>query len=366
MMDYLLARRRVVIWWLAAVLAASSITGVALVARKAAGTGASKSSAKKKQDKAPPPAPVELSEVRRGEISTHLETTASLEARNAAVLVAQHPGQVVALLAEEGKAVARGDVLARLDDRDAELAVQRTELAADVAQREVERGKQLHEQGYLSLKELDDLEVRRRNAWVELEQARLDRSRTRITAPFSGRVVNRMVNLGETVVAGKECFRVEDFNPLLARLYFPERELPRVKVGQAAVVSLDAFPGREFAARVTLVNPVVDRANGTFKATLEVSDPSGVLRPGAFARVRLETGRFADALLLPRRGVLTEDGEDYVFVARGDSVVRVPVKVGAAEGETAQILAGLAAGDRVVTVGQGGLKPGAKIKAVTL
>src|SRR5206468_6076434 len=138
---------------------------------------------------------------------------ASLGAWHAAVRGAQRPGQVVALPAREGTAVARGDVLARLDGRDAALAVQRAMLAADVAGREVERGKQLHEQGYLSLKELDDLEVRRRNAWVELEQARLDLSRTRITAPFSGRVVDRMVNLGETVVAAKECFRVEDFNP---------------------------------------------------------------------------------------------------------------------------------------------------------
>src|ERR1043165_7398977 len=113
-MEQMQVQRRIVVWWRAAVLVASSITGVAVIARKAAGTGASKSSAKKKQDKAPPPAPVELSVVRRGEISPHLEPTASRESRNAAVLVAQRPGQVVALLAEEGKAVGRGDVLARL------------------------------------------------------------------------------------------------------------------------------------------------------------------------------------------------------------------------------------------------------------
>ena len=84
----------------------------------------------------------------------------------------------------------------------------------------------------------------------------------------------------------------------------------------------------------------------------------------SFARVRLKTGSFASALLLPRRGVLSEDGEDYVFVARGDSAVRVPVKLGAVEDETAQITAGLTRGDRVVTVGQGGLKQGSKIRVV--
>ena len=91
------------------------------------------------------------------------------------------------------------------------------------------------------------------------------------------------------------------------------------------------------------------------KVTLELPNPGGALRPGAFARVRLKTGSFANALLLPRRGVVSEDGEDYVFVARGDSAVRVPVKIGAIENDTAQITTGLTRGDRVVTVGQGAL-----------
>jgi len=78
--------------------------------------------------------------------------------------------------------------------------------------------------------------------------------------------------------------------------------------------------------------------------------------------VRLKTGSFADALLMPKRGLISEDGEQFVFVARGDTVARAPVTVGAIEGEQAQILAGLSPGDRVVTIGQGGLKPGARIK----
>ena len=63
----------------------------------------------------------------------------------------------------------------------------------------------------------------------------------------------------------------------------------------------DAFPGREFMARVSLVNPVVDRTNGTVKVTLEVHDPDRVLRPGNFARVRLRTGSFDHVMVVPRR-----------------------------------------------------------------
>jgi membrane fusion protein (multidrug efflux system) len=326
------------------------------------GSGGGKKSAPKEST---PAAPVELSEVRRGGIDTWLETTATLEARNSALLVARRQGQVLKLLAEEGQWVQRGAVLAQLDDTEARLAAERAELALDVATREQERATRMQSEGYLSAKEWDDIELRVRDAKLELDQARYSLSQTRITAPFSGRVTERTVNLGETVSPGQSCFRLLDFDPVLVRLYFPERELDRVRIGQSAALTLDAQPGRTFSARVALVNPIVDHSNGTFKVTLEAPNPGGLLRPGSFARVRLKTGSFADALLLPRRGVLTEDGEQFVFVARGDTVARTRVAVGAVEGDQAQILAGLAAGDRVVTVGQGGLKPGARIKVTT-
>ena len=302
----------------------------------------------------------------RGGITTFLETTTTLEARNSATLVAQRQGQVRALPAEEGHWVARGAVLALLDDTEAKLAVDRAEVAAQSAKREAERGRQLKGRGFLSDKDLDDLELKLRTANVGLDEARYALSQTRIVAPFAGRVTSRTVNLGETVTPGRECFRIEDFDPLLARLYFPERELNQVKVGQPALLTLDAFPGREFAARVSLVNPVVDRTNGTVKVTLEVRDPGRVLRPGNFARVRLRTASFQDVMVVPRRAMLEEDGEHYVFVAHGDTVAKAIIRLGAASGDTAQVLAGLAEGDSVITVGQGGLKQGARIKPIKL
>lgn len=365
------SRRRALLWSALGVLVVAAGLAVLFVARNADGRGAGTATAKTGTTKkgaakdSAPAAPVELSDVRRGGIDTWLETTATLEARGSAVLVARRQGQVLELLAEEGQWVQRGAVLAQLDDTEARLTAERAELALEAAKREEERASKMQSEGYLTPKEWDDIQLRLRNAKLELEQAHYDLSQTRITAPFSGRVTERVINLGETVSAGQSCFRVLDFNPVLARLYFPERELDRVHIGQMAALTLDAQPGRTFAARVALVNPVVDRSNGTFKVTLEAANPGGLLRPGSFARVRLKTGSFADALLLPRRGLLTEDGEQFVFVARGDTVARARVTVGAVEGDQAQILAGLVAGDRVVTIGQGGLKPGARIKVTT-
>ena len=353
-------RRMLLVSVLGLVLLVTAV-GLIVAFKNAGGNGKAK---KKAEKEAVLSSPVEVSEVRDGPINTFLESTATLEARNQATLVARREGPLVEVAAEEGEWVHAGDLLARLDDKEARLAVDRASLALDVAKREAERADQLHGQGFMSAKEQDDLVLKRRTAEVELEQARYNLGLTRIEAPFAGRVVERSIHLGETVTPGKSCFTVVDFDPVLARLYFPERDLPAVRVGQPAQVTLDSHPGQVFEARVTLVNPIVDQSNGTFKVTLELPNTTGALRPGAFARVRLKTGSFASALLLPRRGVMSEDGEDYVFVARGDSAVRMPVKLGAIENDTAQITTGLARGDRVVTVGQGGLKQGSKIRVV--
>lgn len=357
-------RRRVVMWTAIGVITVLvAVAGVMLVAKNAGGNG---KEGKDKEKEGPLASPVELTEVRRGNIDTFLETTTTLEARNSATLVSRAAGQVIDVLAEEGQWVNKGDVLAKLDDTEKRLAVERTQLGYEVAQRELERGQQLQSKDYLSEKELDDLELELRNADVALQQARYELSQTRLVAPFSGRVTRRSINLGEHVTVGQPCYEMVDFDPLRARLYFPERDLSRVRVGQEAELTMDTHPGEVFKAVVSVVNPVVDKSNGTFRVTLELPNKGGMLRPGTFTRVRLRTGSFENTLLLPRRGVMTEDGEAFVYVANGDSVNKVPITLGAIEHDTAQVLTGLDEGDSVVTVGQGGLKPGAKIKAVTL
>ena len=343
---------------------ALAIVGIVAAGLLLARNGQARSVKKDKKDDAPSAAPVELTTVGKGDISTFLETTTVLEAANTAVLVARRQGQVVALLAEEGQTVTSGQPLARLDDAEARIALGRAQANYDQAKRDAERGTALEQRGLNSAQAMDDLKLKLETAKHNLAQAQYDLAQTRIVAPFGGKVVSRMIQLGETVTPGKECFRVDDFTPLLARVYFPERDQAQVHVGQVASLEVTALPGVSFPARVTLVNPAVDRDNGTFKVTLEVADAQGRLRPGSFARVRLTSGSFANAIVLPKKAVVTEDGDAFVFVAAGDSVNRVQVRMGAISGDTAQILAGLAPGQKVVSVGQGGLKQGSRIKAV--
>ena len=138
-------RRRRWLWPVVGLAVVAVIAGGLLVARN----GQANSKKKDKKEEIPA-APVELSTVGKGAISTYLETTTVLEAVNSAMLVARTQGQVVALLAEEGQPVARGQVLARLDDTEARIALSRARLSIEQAEREATRGKQLHERGVQS------------------------------------------------------------------------------------------------------------------------------------------------------------------------------------------------------------------------
>src|SRR5262245_38143157 len=322
-MDVSRRSRRPLLIGAIAVAIVAIVAGGLLVARNGQANNVKK---KGKKDDGPTAAPVELSTVSKGDISTFLETTTVLEAANTAVLVAKRQGQVVALLAEEGQNVQQDQPLARLDDAEARIALGRAQAMYDQAKRDAERGSALETRGLSSAQAMDDLKTKLETSKQNLAQAQYDLSQTRIVAPFGGKVVTRMIQLGETVTPGKECFRVDDFTPLLARVYFPERDQAQVHVGQLATLEATAAPGVSYPARVTLVNPTVDRDNGTFKVTLEVADPKGTLRPGSFARVRLTSGSFDDTIVVPKKAVITEDGDAFVFVAAGDSVNRVPVK----------------------------------------
>jgi membrane fusion protein (multidrug efflux system) len=117
-----------------------------------------------------------------------------------------------------------------------------------------------------------------------------------------------------------------------------------------------------FEGRIQKISPVVDTASGTVKVTVEAVAPPSSVRPGAFVSVGIVRETRPQALVVPRPAVIRELQETFVFVAEGDVARRRSVRVGLEEGDRLELLGGVAAGEQVVTSGQGALKDGARIK----
>jgi membrane fusion protein (multidrug efflux system) len=304
--------------------------------------------------------PVQVKPVERQSISQHLETNGTLEAENEVDIVARTTGPVTEINTEEGRLVRTGQIIARIDEREARNQVAISTVARDEAKLAFDRAKSSWDDGLVSREAYDTALSRLNAAKAQLESDEIQLAYTEIKAPFNGLVVTRNIKLAQYVTPGATLFRISDFNPLLCRIEVPEKDFPRIRIGQPAHLRVEAFPGDRFSAAVARLRPTVDAATGTFTATLEV-DGQGKLRPGMFASVYLQTDTHDNALVVPRGSLVLDSLGDTVYVKADDTAERREVRLGLRSEDTVEILEGLSEGDLLIVVGQDGLADGTPV-----
>ncbi len=187
-------------------------------------------------------------------------------------------------------------------------------------------------------------------AAVALARARL--ANTRITAPGAGRVLTRDVEPGDAIQSGRVVLTLALDGTTQLVAVPDEKDVARLREGQLATASAEAFPEQTFAARVVYVAPAIDPEQGTVEIRLDVDRAPAYLRPDMTVSVQVETARRPNALVLPSsaiRDVVTP--APWVMVIRDGRVVRLPVTLGIRSEQSAEILTGPAEGDRVVGAG---------------
>ncbi|MDX1453894.1 MAG: efflux RND transporter periplasmic adaptor subunit [Gammaproteobacteria bacterium] len=308
--------------------------------------------------------PVETALVKRGDVSAAYSGTATLESEQDAEVVARVSGLVEEIFVEQGDTVVAGQVLARLDDDRLRLEVQRAEANLRKLEQEYQRNKELYERQLVSGEAYERLSYDVESMRADLELARLQLQYTEIRAPFDGLVAERFIKIGNLVQQNAITFRVTDYDPLLAKLYVPERELFKLKDGQLSQIRVDSLPDQVFQGEIDRVSPVVDATTGTFTVTVAVSDEQRLLKPGMFGRVNIIYDVHQDAVLAPRNAILTEDAKQSVFIVNDGTATMRTVKTGYINNGSIEILEGLEPGDEIVTVGQNALKDGAKVAVI--
>jgi membrane fusion protein (multidrug efflux system) len=368
---------------------------------------------KKEED---PPIPVEVTEVIKGSVSANYSGTTTLEAEGEALVVAKVSGVVKEILVEEGDSVEAGQVLAKLEDEEFIHKLAQVEAKLEELANEFERNKELFKNKLISAEAYDRTKYEYQTQKSTYDLTKLDLNYTKIKAPISGVVSERFIKVGNMVTVNQQTFRVTDFDPLLAVLHVPEKELSKLRAGFPAELRADAVPGVVFSAGILRISPVVSAETGTFKVTVAVTDKTRKLKPGMFTRVNIVYDMHENALLLPKDAILTEDSESTVFVvtekveekpeeevnsektgntekaekvaeeegeeekqgnetnSETDSEPKEPVKylvaskqevtTGYINSTHVEILSGVKLGDVVVTTGLSTLKDGAKVKVV--
>jgi RND family efflux transporter MFP subunit len=309
-----------------------------------------------------------------------LNASGYVTARRRATVSSKVTGKVLEVFVEEGKAVRKGQVLARLDDSQvrAALAVARAQLTTEekvVGRAEVDTAQSTVE----SLKARIELAAQQ----VEVAQSQVaalevDLGDMVVRAPFDGVAISKDAQPGEMISpisAGGGFTRtgictIVDMSSLEIEVDVSESYINRVRPEQPVDAVLDAYPEWRIPASVITTVPTADRQKATVKVRIGFEKLDARILPDMGVKVSFLNERQAaqpdvpvkPRLMVPKTAVRTDGGQSVVYVVREDRVERRAVTVGAADGDQIEIVSGLASGDRIVVEGNDGLTDGSRVK----
>jgi RND family efflux transporter MFP subunit len=342
----------------------------------------------------PPPAPpVTVSTPLERSITEWTEYTGQFAAPESVELRARVSGYLTEIHFADGALVHKGDLLFVIDPRPFQIALQQAhaqletaQAQLDLANREVARGTQLRRSDTIAQSTQDERVQNARVAAAAVETAQaairaaeLNLEYSRVTAPISGRISQRMVSVGNLVSGGDNgqstlLTTIVSLDPLWLDFDMSESEyLSYRRAAASGQLPLDHdrvpvqlhLPDEKDWTRkgwLDFVDNQMDRRSGTIRARAVVPNPGMFLTPGQFARLRLPARKVPDALMIPEAAVATDQSRKVVMVVAQDgSVTPKPVQLGPVIDGLQVVRSGLAANDRLVIDGLMRIRPGVKV-----
>ena len=202
-------------------------------------------------------------------------------------------------------------------------------------------------------------------AKIAWEEAKLNLSYTKITSPITGVVGNRLRKPGDRIQPSDHLFTVINLEEMIAVVYVPEREIERISKGQEAYIFSDNLANQKFPSWIKRVSPAVDPQSGTFKVTVGVKNVDNKLRPGMFVNVHIITETHDDAVLIPKTAIVYENEKMNVYVVRDSIARKIQLNAGFQNYQYIEALSQISEGDKVIVVGQAGLKDSTKVKIIS-
>jgi len=306
-----------------------------------------------------------------------LDVTGTLVSAAAVDVKTRFAGRLVAMLKQEGDRVQKGEILAMLEETDAQLALgqaratqgvaqaalDRARLAEEHARREFERAQNLLRSGGITDRDFQaaDMAARDAQAQAKLAEAQLEQARQavalaekhlsdcRIVSPINGEVERKFFNPGGWVDGNALLYKLVDNSRLQLETYVASSEIARVAEDQKVRFSVAAFPQEEFTASILNISAAVQAQNRSVLLRAAVPNPGGRLKAGMFVKGRIITGTKPAALVVPPDAVWRRVGQpSFVYVVEENRARRREVKLGLEQPQAIEITAGLKAGDVVV------------------
>jgi RND family efflux transporter MFP subunit len=325
-----------------------------------------------------PAALVNVEPVERQSLNSYLVLNGIVEPERKVEIFSRLSAYVKQIVKEEGAFVKTNDVLAQLDDTEIRITYQQSKiqleqakLALEEAEANFKRSQELIKKDLISEQEFQTTEATYKQRQLDYENRQesfkdleLQLNWTRIRSLSDGYITERLIEVGDRVNANQQVYTIEDFSPLLIRVFVPTSDSIKLKPGMRTEVTTEIMEGTIFDGSIKLINPRIDVQTGTVKVTVEVFDETLMLKPGMFVETKIVIGKKEDVLVIPRKSILFKQNKTYVFVMDRNQVSQREITLGLTEEDHVEVLNGLEQGEVIVTVGVEGLEDGERIEVV--
>jgi membrane fusion protein (multidrug efflux system) len=294
-------------------------------------------------------------------INEKIEVSGSLEANETTEIHPEISGRLVQLNIAEGKFVSKGALLAKIYDGDLQAQLKKLQVQLDIAKTNEERSSQLLKIQGISKSDYDASLLNVNNIRADLDITNANITKTEIRAPFDGKLGLKNISPGAFVTPLTALTTISQVNKLKLQFSVPEKYGQEIKNGQPISFKVNGSE-KTFTATVLATATTIgqDTRSLMVRALVQNNDPA--LIPGTFANVQMILGNNPKAIMIPNSSVVPQGRKKQVFVFRDSKAVPMEITTGVRDSANVQVLAGLAAGDTLITSGLLFLRPGIDVK----
>jgi len=307
---------------------------------------------------------VTLASTEMKETNANLELVGTAQPNKEVDIASEGSGKIVQVNFKMGDFVAKGKVLARIDDTYKRLAYKNAKLNFNKCKDDYNRYQALRNGDAVTDTQLRDVKLAYDNADIQLANARKQWEDTRIRAPFSGYITSQKTEIGAYVIAGTVIGGIADIAELKVVLDVSESNAYELHQGQQISVTTDVHPDADYTGKISNISPKAS-ASHTYPVEILISNKGkDKLKAGTFVNVSVNMGKSRKALMIPRDAIVSSVKDPSVYVVKGNIANLVKITTGRSFDSNLEVVAGLVAGDKVVTNGQINLTGGSKVSVI--
>jgi RND family efflux transporter MFP subunit len=270
-------------------------------------------------------------------------------------------GKIIRLNVQEGDKVAKGQVLAKIDDELLQLQLDNAEVSLESQKNDDSRYANLAKENAVAGVQVEKTKLGVRSAEIQKKQLQRQLRNATITAPFSGVITKKMIDLGSVIGAGSPLVEITDISSLKLTVSVPERDILKFKINQPVQITSDLYGTRIFDGKVTNIGVQADKSHN-FKVQVTINNQQQELMAGMYGAVTLSNNKQISTLAIPRKALVGSSKNPQVFVVRNGKAILTSFNAGTSDGSYIEIVNGIANTDQIVIKGQVNLENNSNVK----